>query len=878
MLACFSLLPLGSYIHGRPASQNFPPAAMSSDEDYDFHRGKKRRVQRACDVCRRRKSDGSQVSGDKCTTCTDANLDCTYLETVKRPPPKSYVDSLEARLERSETIISQLRSELAAAHFRSTSASTPTTSTTSTVSISSPHSETGGATARRAASLLILRTALQNLNEPTPPPYGDDLVHVDIAADFKRLKVDVPQSERRFIGKSSGATLIMAAIDLREDVKREEREDALSWTNGMSNGTGHPPEGSGDSSQDGSGGGGGEEEGAWKSRRTRFWTFRPWQNTAPRTHSFNFPAAALMVELVDLYFTHQNIYVPLLHRPTFERCIAEGLHLRDNGFGATVLLVCAVGSRWSTDPRVIPTTVRGRHGETDGLACGKEWFDQVPLVGNHMFGHATLYDLQYYCLAVQFLMEGSAPQACWTLIGVGLRLAQDIGAHRRSAHVEVPSVEGELFKRAFWALVYMDRIVSCGLGRPCAMQYDDFDLDLPINCNDEYWEHPVHPFQQPPSVPSQILYFNAILRLNNLLAACLKLLYSLSKVRAVFSMHDAEENIVAELDSALNKWRDQVPEHLRWDPERADPLFFDQSVALYCSYNWLQILIHRPFIPMVRKSAPTALPSLAICTSAARACANMLDIQRQRKGNVAVMVNLPAAFSSGIILLLNVWSEKRTGLVPDPSREMANVHKCMEVLRLCEDRWQGAGFGWDILAELASVGQLPLPYLKTPGSTETKTEDHRKGKRAATGDRYSTYHVAIPEDNARILLGSRGLHQAFDRPIHDSQFQTPYAPMPQPASFAGGIRGASGTFGPGPMEPSAFAPAPAPETLSPPEDPFAMIHADPAQASRELGEMMHLIDRDTIAMWTSAPNGYEVDDWGNYLNDFNEITQGQYPS
>lgn len=46
----------------------------------------------------------------------------------------------------------------------------------------------------------------------------------------------------------------------------------------------------------------------------------------------------------------------------------------------------------------------------------------------------------------------------------------------------------------------------------------------------------------------------------------------------------------------------------------------------------------------------------------------------------------PAVFISGIILLLNVWSGKRTGLVPDPSREIANVHKCMEVVRLCDDR------------------------------------------------------------------------------------------------------------------------------------------------------------------------------------------------
>jgi hypothetical protein len=43
-------------------------------------------------------------------------------------------------------------------------------------------------------------------------------------------------------------------------------------------------------------------------------------------------------------------------------------------------------------------------------------------------------------------------------------------------------------------------------------------------------------------------------------------------------------------------------------------------------------------------------------------------------------------FSAGIILLLNMWGGKRTGRVLDPSWEIANVHKCMEVIKLCEHR------------------------------------------------------------------------------------------------------------------------------------------------------------------------------------------------
>ena len=80
-----------------------------------------------------------------------------------------------------------------------------------------------------------------------------------------------------------------------------------------------------------------------------------------------------------------------------------------------------------------------------------------------------------------------------------------------------------------------------------------------------------------------------------------------------------------ELDSALNKWVDGIPEHralsslppffsadlmrrlgaaVRWDLHRADPVFFNQSVARYTAYYLVQMTARRLFIPMVR-TVPT---------------------------------------------------------------------------------------------------------------------------------------------------------------------------------------------------------------------------------------------------------------------------------
>lgn len=96
-----------------------------------------------------------------------------------------------------------------------------------------------------------------------------------------------------------------------------------------------------------------------------------------------------METLIDLYFNHRNTFLPLLHRPTFEKAVSERLHLCDEGFGATVLLVCAVGSRYSGDMRV------NLEGEIDAHhSSGWKWFVQVQKTQVSSMEWPTLYELQ----------------------------------------------------------------------------------------------------------------------------------------------------------------------------------------------------------------------------------------------------------------------------------------------------------------------------------------------------------------------------------------------------------------------------------------------------------------------------------------------------
>jgi hypothetical protein len=50
-------------------------------------------------------------------------------------------------------------------------------------------------------------------------------------------------------------------------------------------------------------------------------------------------------------------------------------------------------------------------------------------------------------------------QASWGIVGFGIHLALDFDAHRKRTYSETPTVEGELWRRAFWCIPFrLDQI------------------------------------------------------------------------------------------------------------------------------------------------------------------------------------------------------------------------------------------------------------------------------------------------------------------------------------------------------------------------------------------------------------------------------------
>lgn len=458
----------------------------------------------------------------------------------------------------------------------------------------------------------------------------EEIIFVEPAVDSMVNGLnDLNISSTRFFGKSSGIHGVRRAMNI----------DACPLIDGASATASETP------------------RTALRFKRPEIWTCHSWEDDSDtptrwrHNGQYVFPDEDLLSSLIDLYFTSVNIYQPLLHRPTFLSNVASNLHRRDRIFGAVVLLVCALGSRFSNDPRVV------LEGSNTPYSAGHKWYRQVEAVQNtSLTSTMTLHEMQMNCLLLMYSQWTGKPQTCWNHIGLVMRRAQDIGIHRKSRYRGIVNpVEEEQWKRAFWILVVQDRHMCSALGRPLAIYDDDFDLDLPTECDDEYWiaDDPEQCFKQPPGKLSTVTAFNMIIKLHQILALALRTIYAVNKssTNVMFRMmgQNWEQRMVAELDSALNQWFDSIPDELRFDTSSRGSLFFDISTMLYMAYYHVQILIHRPFITPAKKNAALAFPSLVICMNAARAGSRVIARHFQRSRTILPFV--PVRCSKCLLLV-----------------------------------------------------------------------------------------------------------------------------------------------------------------------------------------------------------------------------------
>ncbi|KAJ2936611.1 hypothetical protein H1R20_g482, partial [Candolleomyces eurysporus] len=531
---------------------------------------------------------------------------------------------------------------------------------------------------------------------------------------------------KHYLGKSSGRHLLRTIIEMKE----RHRQDFESNSD-VATPTDTETESDYETDSTSKAGKAPQKIPFLGSRRPVYWKILPWEMTLfrsrPTGQSPEFPEPDLLNALVGYYFKHINIELPLLHRPTFEKEIAQGLHKQNATFGGVVLLVCAMGSRYSSDPRVqlsetdLFPDADGRPSDGDGAnsVADEEMRRRraPPLLPIREDGSTSI---KHGSFKNPSLFSRHRPFTISTFI---------VKRSPKDAPVDKDLLKlDELWKRAFWVLITIDRLLSSATGRPCALHDEDFDLELPIECDDEYWDDPDPELRlkQPEGKPSLITAFTLSIRFNQILDISMRTIYSIDKSKVLMGMlYEWEHRVVSEIDSALNKWLDTIPPHLRWGTEQPNEDFFLQSAILHSTYYYLQILVHRPFIPLPKKPSTSSFPSLTICTNAARKIIQIGLAVAERVDVVPSYTPLHL-LSAAVILLLRIWESQKTETLTEQQykKDMEGVNSCLKILTVAEKMSLSCGRLWDILYNLVMVNEM---YV-LPNLVKRAIQKSKKGK------------------------------------------------------------------------------------------------------------------------------------------------------
>lgn len=192
----------------------------------------------------------------------------------------------------------------------------------------------------------------------------------------------------------------------------------------------------------------------------------------------------------------------------------------------------------------------------------------------------SLYTIQSYVLISMYMLGACRRNGAFMNLGIALRAAYAVGAHRKDANALFCGREWRARERVWKSLRMMDLFLSASLGRPPATS--DIDHDL---------REDAMPFsEQQQQLPPQEQLSVAVVTLSRIFERILTDVY----MKQVISIHVAES-----ISNQHRAWVRSLPVFLRMQTERLDSKTLESTLAaahIFGSYYWSIILLTRPFL------------------------------------------------------------------------------------------------------------------------------------------------------------------------------------------------------------------------------------------------------------------------------------------
>ncbi|KAL9029085.1 MAG: hypothetical protein Q9196_002628 [Gyalolechia fulgens] len=523
---------------------------------------KRRRIARACDMCRKKKikCDGKMPA---CSHCINSKIECNFTHVEKkRAPPKGakYIEGLENRLGRMEALLKlsgllsdedvdrtdlgTLEKKLADKTLSKSREATPA---------NTPERSHSGNQLPAALSPRITTPQPNKIPSPqsftaSPKPTENEKPEEEVEAlsDMMCSLVTNNCGETRYIGSSSGFSIFSPK--------------GIQWIN----------EKTGDNSFQ-------EMISKAVADDTKWVYWRPeiFSDMFARRTFMPLPPKHEALSLCRDFFDNFNLMFPLFHEPTFMHLVHRQYSRQPyegSGWWASFNVTLAIAHRIRVMSNLVPP-------EEDN----KAWMylkNSMGVLTELTMRNLDLLSVQALLGMAMFLLGTPNPQPSFFLVAAAIRLSNSIGLHKRGSGFKLNPVEMEQRKRVFWIGYLLDKDICLRSGRPPAQDDDDMNVDLPSE----------DPMDNIGNIPlsdgkGKINLFRLMCTFAVIESKVYKQLYS---TKASKQSDGALLNTIGELDKELEEWKDAIPIDIRPEHEIKLILYFPVSSLVTLFANILQ--------------------------------------------------------------------------------------------------------------------------------------------------------------------------------------------------------------------------------------------------------------------------------------------------
>ncbi|CAO0803071.1 unnamed protein product [Mucor circinelloides] len=629
-----------------------PPSTLNTNLNAPPTPLKRTRAKRSCDFCRKRKSRCDADASTPCSNCKAWGYTCEF-QTIrkKRGPPSVYVDNLEKKCKKMESLLTALtncsikdleRNDFQyAGHIQPSSPPNASDSSSDDEEDDSEHD-------------------FDPLHEATKD--YDSLKYTgQSSAGLKLFNNDVfkSQSTIPWPGRENIVLKLMAHDELM--IVRTEKSSTTGKSDMLFD--------------------------VGLSMRAPLSDTQKSINTLQKNPKK--PAKHQLDKMIGMYFSHIHLILPIVNKTKF----LEQYHNSSSAGPPSILMQAVLALTFRFAGQRLPDLVK------DANEFADTYFRKV-MKRLRDSAKSRLCHVQAALLMALYLDmdDGDVESAQWCTVGSAIRMAQDLGLHRSCAKWNLPRSEIETRHRVFYACYVMDRWLGARAGKPLTILDRDFDADMPSpyeitdDSTDTNLGAPIY------------RSFISLIKLSEILGRVLKALYAPNAKIANTNAGLDDPTILAVFERRLLNWKNSLDEPL-------DGTYFSKldKENLLIFYYVVVLLLHRPFNQLSVEKYPSLKSIVAAsekaCTDAANSITDIVNQRHYQTSDPAYYYVLCAPscyvyalFQTSLVYLSNALRTRSP-------QDIQGFHQSISLLKMTEESGP-APRAVEILGMLASINGL----------------------------------------------------------------------------------------------------------------------------------------------------------------------------